>query len=143
MKKIINGKVYDTETAKKVASWYSDYGRTDFHYYEESLYRKKTGEFFLYGDGNAASPYSRRCGQNEWCGGEKIVPLTFAEAQEWAEKHLDGDEYCAIFGEPDENGEAVTLGIQVSAAAAAKLKREAAKNGITQSAQLEQWIMNS
>lgn len=142
MKKVINGKVYDTETAKKVASWYSSYARNDFHYYEEELYQKKTGEFFLYGSGNAASKYSQSCGQNEWCGGEKIVPLTYKEAQEWAEKHLDGEEYCEIFGEPDEDSESVTLGIQVSAAAAAKLKREAAQNGITQSAQLERWIMN-
>lgn len=143
MKKIINGKVYDTETAKKVASWYSDYGLTDFHYYEESLYRKKTGEFFIYGEGNAASPYSIRCGQNEWCGGEKIVPLTFVEAQEWAEKHLDGDDYCAIFGEPDESDGAVTLGIQVSAAAAAKLKTEAAKLGIPQGKLLDEWILKA
>ena len=141
MKKIINGKVYDTEKAKKVASWYSSYARNDFHYYEEELYQKKTGEFFLYGEGNAASPYSRSCGQNEWCGGEKIVPLTFAEAQEWAEKHLDGDEYCAIFGEPDEDADDVTLGIAVSAEVAAKLRRAAAENGISQRAQLERWIM--
>lgn len=141
MKKIIEGKVYDTEKAKKVASWYSDYSRNDFHYYEEELYKKKTGEFFLYGEGNAASPYSRSCGQNEWCGGEKIVPLTFKEAQEWAEKHLDGDDYCDIFGEPDEDAEDVTLGIAVSAEAAAKLRRAAAENGISQRAQLERWIM--
>ena len=141
MKKIIGGKVYDTEKAKKVASWYSSYARNDFHYYEEELYKKKTGEFFLYGEGNAASPYSRSCGQNEWCGGEKIVPMTFAEAQEWAEKHLDGDEYSAIFGEPDEDAEDVTLGIAVSAEAAAKLRRAAAENGISQRAQLERWIM--
>lgn len=141
MKKIIEGKVYDTEKAKKVASWYSSYARNDFHYYKEELYKKKTGEFFLYGEGNAASPYSRSCGQNEWCGGEKIVPMTFAEAQEWAEKHLDGDEYCAIFGEPDEDAEDVTLGIAVSAEAAAKLRRAAAENGISQRAQLERWIM--
>lgn len=141
MKKIINGKVYDTEKAKKVASWYSSYARNDFHYYEEELYKKKTGEFFLYGEGNAASPYSRSCGQNEWCGGEKIVPLTFKEAQEWAEKHLNGDDYCDIFGEPDEDAEDVTLGIAVSAEAAAKLRRAAAENGISQRAQLERWIM--
>ena len=143
MKKIINGKVYDTETAKKVASWYSSYARNDFHYYEEELYQKKTGEFFLYGEGNAASPYSRSCGQNELCGGERIEPLTYKEAQEWAEKHLDGDEYCAIFGEPDESGEAVTLGLNVSAAAAAKLKTEAAKLGIPQGKLLEQWILKA
>ena len=141
MKKIINGKVYDTEKAKKVASWYSSYARNDFNYYEEELYKKKTGEFFLYGEGNAASPYSRSCGQSEWCGGEKIVPLTFKEAQEWAEKHLDGDDYCDIFGEPDEDAEDVTLGIAVSAEVAAKLRRAAAENGISQRAQLERWIM--
>jgi hypothetical protein len=141
MKKIICGKVYDTEKAKKVASWYSSYARNDFNYYEEELYKKKTGEFFLYGEGNAASPYSRSCGQNEWCGGEKIVPLTFKEAQEWAEKHLNGDDYCDIFGEPDEDAEDVTLGIAVSAEVAAKLRRAAAENGISQRAQLERWIM--
>jgi hypothetical protein len=143
MKKVINGKVYDTETAKKVASWYSSYARNDFHYYEEELYQKKTGEFFLHGEGNAASPYSKSCGQNEWCGSEKIVPLTFAEAQEWAEKHLDGDEYCEIFGDPDEDSEDVLLGIRVSAVAAAKLKRIAAENGLTQSALLDKWIIEA
>lgn len=140
MKKIINGKVYNTDTAKKVASWYSSYARNDFHYYEEELYQKKTGEFFLYGEGNAASPYSKSCGQNEWCGGERIEPLTFTEAQKWCEDHLDGEDYCAIFGEPDESGEVVTLGLQVSAAAAAKLKQEAAKLGIPQGKLLERWI---
>lgn len=143
MKKIINGKVYDTEKAKKVASWYSSYARNDFHYYEEELYQKKTGEFFLYGEGNAASPYSRSCGQNEWCEGEKIEPLTYKEAQEWAEKHLDGDEYCEIFGEPDEDADDVLLGLRVSAAAAAKLKTESAKLGIPQGKLLEQWILKA
>lgn len=61
------------------------------------------------------------------CGSEKIKPLTYKEAQEWAEVHLDGEDYCAIFGEPDENEEDVLLGIRVSAAAAAKLKRIAAE----------------
>ena len=143
MKRIIKGKVYDTETAKKVASWYSSYARNDFHYYEEELYQKKTGEFFLYGEGNAASPYSRSCGQNEWCGGEKIVPLTFAEAQEWAEKRLDGDEYCEIFGDPDEDSEDVALNLIISAAASAKLKKAAAQNGVSLRAQLERWILEA
>ena len=142
MKKIINGKVYDTDTAKKVASWYSSYARNDFHYYEEELYQKKTGEFFLYGEGNAASPYSKSCGQNEWCGSEKIIPLSFKEAQEWAEKHLDGDEYCDIFGEPDEGSEDVLLGIRVSATAAAKLKRIAAETGKPQNRIVEELINN-
>lgn len=143
MKKIINGKVYDTETAKRLGEYEPNPYRSDFHYYCETLYRKKTGEFFLHGEGNAASPYSRSCGQNEWCGSEKIIPMTYAEAQKWTEEHLDGDEYCEIFGEPDESEEAVTLGLNVSAAAAAKLKAEAAKLGIPQGKLLERWIMEA
>lgn len=50
MKKIINGKKYDTESAQEICSRSSGhYG--DFHRVAETLYRKKTGEFFLYGEG--------------------------------------------------------------------------------------------
>lgn len=143
MKKIIKGKVYDTETAKKVGEYEPIPNTSDFHWYCETLYQKKTGEFFLHGEGNAASMYSKSCGQNEWCGGEKIFQLTFAEAQKWAEERLDGDEYCEIFGEPDEEAEDVLLGIRVSASAAAKLKRIAAENGVTQSALLNKWILEA
>lgn len=102
MKKIINGKLYDTETAVKVGEYESSCGRSDSGWYAEGLYQKKTGEFFLYGEGNEASPYSKSCGQNSLCGGESIVPLTISEAKEWAERKLDADEYIAIFGCPDE-----------------------------------------
>lgn len=141
MKKIINGKSYDTTTAKRVGAWDNGHYTNDFHYCSEDLYQKKTGEFFLHGEGGALSCYASHSGNSSGYG-ECIEPLTYREAQKWAEEHLDGDEYCEIFGEPDESGEAVTLGIQVSAEAAAKLKREAAKNGISQREQLEKWIMN-
>ena len=46
MKKIINGKLYDTSTAHLVGEWDNQlYGNPD--YAAESLYRKRTGEFFL------------------------------------------------------------------------------------------------
>ena len=140
MKKIINGKVYDTSTAKHLGEYEPNPYRSDFHWYCETLYQKKTGEFFLHGEGNAASPYSRSCGQNEWCGGERIEPLTFKEAQKWAEEHLDGDEYCKIFGEPNEDAEDVLLGVRVSAAAAARLKRISAETGRAQGKIVEELI---
>lgn len=142
MKKIINGKLYDTSTAKKVGEYEPSPYRSDFHFFCETLYQKKTGEFFLHGEGNAASKYSRSCGQNEWCGSEKIMPMTFKEAQEWAEEHLDGEDYCEIFGEPDEEAEDVLLGIRVSAAAAAKLKRIASETGKPQNRIVEELINN-
>jgi hypothetical protein len=101
MKKIINGKRYDTETAQLIGSAsYSN--RTDFHFWNEELYRKKTGEFFLYGEGGAMSRYSRSTGQNEIYGGAEIRPLSLEEAQEWAEKYLDADEYEEVFGHIEE-----------------------------------------
>ena len=92
MKKIIKGRVYDTETATELASYSNGGTWRDFSHFEETLYRKKTGEFFLHGEGGPMTRYAEAQGQNSWSGGERIMPMTYAEAQEWAEKHLDGDE---------------------------------------------------
>ena len=102
MKKIINGKLYNTETAVTLGSYTSEGAARDFGYFEETLYRKKTGEMFLYGEGGPMSHYSVSCGQNSWSGGEKIIPLTDGEARKWAEQHLSADEYIVIFGDVEE-----------------------------------------
>lgn len=101
MKKIINGKMYNTETATFVGIDSYSYP-SDFNWWEEELYKKKTGEFFLYGKGGAMSRYSEACGQNSWCGGSQIVPLSTTDARLWAEKHLTADEYESIFGPAEE-----------------------------------------
>ena len=134
MKRVIRNKVYDTDTAQRLGEYAPNPYRSDFHYFCETLYRKKTGEFFLHGEGNAASKYSRSCGQNEWCGDEKIVPLTYEDAQAWAEEHLDGDEYIEIFGEPEENGSTEVLSISMPASTAAKIRQLAGQEGKTLSA---------
>lgn len=101
MKKIINGKMYNTETAKKLAD-YSHLYPSDFNYFEETLYKKKTGEYFLYGKGNAASKYAVSEGSNSWSSGWDITPMSELAVRAWLEKHCDADEYIAIFGEPEE-----------------------------------------
>lgn len=132
MKKIIKNKLYDTDTAQFLGEYAPNPDQSNFSYFAETLYRKKTGEFFLYGEGNAASKYSRSCGQNERCGGEKIVPLTYVEAQAWAEEHLDGEDYIAIFGDPEEdNGSVAALNIRISAAKMQKLRQAAGKQGVS------------
>jgi len=123
MKKIINGKRYDTETAQLIGSAsYSN--RTDFHFWNEELYRKKTGEFFLYGEGGPASKYSRQIEQNTWSGGEQIIPLTLEEAQEWGEKYLDADEYEEVFGRIEEGKVQVSTWIPNGVKAEADRLRE-------------------
>lgn len=134
MKKIINNKQYNTETAKKCGEYEPNLYRSDFNWFCETLYQKKNGEFFLHGDGNANSRYRRSCGQNEWCGDEKIIPMTYQEAQEWAEKHLDGDEYEEIFGDVSEDGGKTTICISLTESDAQKIRQAAAKAGKTVSA---------
>ena len=97
MKKIINGKMYNTDTAECIGADAFSTPR-DFKYWREKLYRKHSGELFLYGIGGALTKYGRRVGENGYCGGEDITPLTEDAAKTWAEEHLDADRYEAIFG---------------------------------------------
>lgn len=129
MKKIISGKRYDTEKAQEIGDAWHGGGPRDFHYYRETLYRKRTGEFFLYGTGNAASKYSRKVGINEWAGDERLVPLTYDEAREWVEKELDADTYEELFGVVEDMEEKTVITLSVPAAVADLLRKEAARTG--------------
>lgn len=97
MRKVIGGRLYDTDKAKFLG--YAGYSHPgDFSYWIEHLYRKKTGEFFLHCIGGPMSRYARRTGLDEWTGGEEIRPLSLKEAREWAEENLNADEYKQAFG---------------------------------------------
>ena len=103
MKKVINGKAYDTEKAKPVAHWKNWGSWRDFEHIEETLYRKRTGEFFLFGEGGPKTKYAEREGQNCWTDGSKIIPLSWEAARKWAEEHLDADKYAEIFEVAEDN----------------------------------------
>ncbi len=100
MKKIINGKKYDTDTAQLCASYSFGFPGSHNHW-EGSLYRKKTGEFFLHGRGGANSQWAKAIDQNSRSGGSGILPMTEGEARVWVERH-DNDKYEEIFGEVEE-----------------------------------------
>lgn len=140
MKKIINNKAYDTGTAKELGSWSNMQDYRNFSQFSETLYRKKTGEFFLFGEGGPMTKYAVAEGSNSWHGGSRIMPLSFQEAREWAEEHLEADEYEAIFGEVSEDESRVTVCYSLSAAAAETVKRRAAELGISASAYVESLI---
>lgn len=131
MKKIINGKRYDTETAKRIGYDCSNLLPRDFGYWEETLYVKRTGEFFLYGEGGPMTRYAESLGNNGWTGGEEIIPLTPEKARAWAEEHLGADEYEGIFGEiaEDESRKVVTYSLPV--ATIEKIKKLSVERGIS------------
>lgn len=100
MKKIIRGRQYDTDTAQRIGSWDNGLSGTDLEYTDETLYRKRTGEFFLDGCGGARSRYAEVDG-NMMAPGNRIVPMTFDQAREWAEEHLPPEKYESAFGAVD------------------------------------------
>jgi len=70
MKKTINRKVYNTDTATAVKTvTYSYFG--DPAGYEETLYKTSRGDYFVYGIGGAESKYAE----------ETIIVVTAEEAE--------------------------------------------------------------
>lgn len=101
MRKIINGKKYDTETATIVCTTDNGRPRTDFQFCMETLYLKKTGEYFLQGEGGAASKYAElHCGYNT--SGERLIPFTLEDAKAFVEEHGSVEDYEMLFGEVEE-----------------------------------------
>lgn len=139
MKKILNNKIYDTEKAQHIGTWDNGHCTSDFGYCSEDLYCKKNGEFFLHGEGGPFSMYAGQSGNNTgW--GEKIVPIKYDEAQEWAEKHLNAEDYIAIFGEPEEDDTKAQIHVNLSMTAINRLKQAAQQRGSTVSGLIEQLI---
>ena len=140
MKKYINGKSYDTETAQKIGC-YSNFGSwNDFSHYEETLYRKRTGEFFLYGKGGPMTSYRVSEGQNSWSGGAKIIPMTVKEAEKWAEEHLTTDEYDAAFGEIVEDESLTHISYNIKAENAERIRRAMSSMGKSGGAIIDELI---
>lgn len=76
-----------------------------------------------------------------WTGSEAITPLSYEDARKWVERHLNADEYEAEFGEVEEDGSQVVLGVRVSSAAKAALARKASETGRTQSEIVDELLM--
>ncbi len=100
MKKVVNGIMYNTATATRIAGWESG-NMSDFAYCCECLYQKKNGEFFIHGEGGPLTVYAKHY---DGCSGygERIEPITEDDARIWCERHLDGDAFEKIFGPTEE-----------------------------------------
>ena len=114
MKKIILGRRYDTETAELIGL-FRDSCPGQFDYVKEELYRKRTGEYFLYGEGGPRSRYAKSEGST-FSSGSDIRRMTEDEAREWAEAHLSADEYEQAFPviEDETPGIAAKLGAVIA-----------------------------
>lgn len=93
MKKVVNGKLYDTQTANCYFLWREDHYEDSWT--EETLCKKTNGEFFL-------ARYYHGV-ENEFNEEVKadfayIHPLKIGEAKIIAEIYLSGETYMELFG---------------------------------------------
>lgn len=96
MRQIIEGRVYDTETAEEIGSDSHGYAG-DFEWQSETLYRTKNGRYFLEGEGGPMSAYQRPADGGGIVGDHRLITLTEEQAKRWAEVHLLAEQYEAIW----------------------------------------------
>ena len=82
MKKIIDGKVYDTNKANRVCEVLSStQNHADFGWHDTELYRTAKGRFFVAGKGGPSSMWAERVDQNSWQRGEGMSAVREVEAR--------------------------------------------------------------
>ncbi|MGM9563544.1 MAG: hypothetical protein ACI3VQ_05650 [Faecousia sp.] len=100
MIQIINGKKYSTETAEEIGEWesypYSEYSTVEYSH--EILYLKKTGEYFLWGEGGALTRYADEYENFS----SRIIPISEEQARKWVLKKLPGERYIELYGDVKE-----------------------------------------
>ena len=89
MKRVIEGKRYDTETADCVADisprrYAND--ASNFHWEDTYLYRTKKGAWFIAGKGHAASRWATACG-NGYGPGSGLQVVTAEDARLFLEQY--------------------------------------------------------
>lgn len=86
MKRVIEGKLYNTDTAEEIHVYEPHYDTGDFHYFIERLYVTSKGNFFIAGEGGPMSTYSEHLGNGSTGGGSGIRPVGTREAADWLEQ---------------------------------------------------------
>lgn len=101
VKRIIDGKTYNTETATQLASWStaSDPEMQGISYEAGGiLFQTRHGAYFVVNHNDGLEPWED--------GYEKLIPLDPEQAQRWAEQYCSAEEIEALFGKMPEAGDA-------------------------------------
>ncbi len=92
MKSIINGKRYDTDKAIEIGDGGSGGSRSDFSWWEATLYKTpRASRFFLAGEGGPMTLFKKSHPDGGWGYGGGIIPLTDEDALAWAEQELGSE----------------------------------------------------
>ena len=88
MRKIINGKAYDTDTATEVCECGTagELPRGDFRRWKGTLYKTPNGRFFMVGEGGPMTLFARHHADGGSSGGAGLIALDAAQARHYAER---------------------------------------------------------
>ena len=98
MQQVIDRTLYDTEQAEAIAQYAPLIDSGDYNYLVETLYKTAAGDYFLHGDGGAATKWAEKQGGYRTAN-EEIELLTEDEAVDWCEtRKIDGEIIVEEFG---------------------------------------------
>lgn len=75
MRKIVNGKMFDTERAIMLAQYWNGLGSNDFKYVQEEVYVTEDGRLVFLGQGGGLSVHAHRCDEGGTTEGEDIYEM--------------------------------------------------------------------
>ena len=93
MEKLIDGKLYLTDSAELIAETYPNgtRDRSDFRFLREQLYVTDNGAYFIAAKGGPKTKYSQPAATGGTTGGEEIRALPEQDAFEWCQRHDEVD----------------------------------------------------
>lgn len=95
---VIDGKRYDTETARLVYNWDSGHSSDDFNQRSKGLYRTTNGNWFILHAGGPATDMAKWYGDS-CSGGQSIEPVTEEGAFAFLQEHSGDSEANAAIEE--------------------------------------------
>lgn len=134
IKRSIDSRIYDTSQAEPIAEF--SLGKPlDPYYRKETLYRDKSGAFFLCGIGGESTYYARLAGE-KYVPGEDIIMLNDDEARRWLEDWGYTEIILRIFGPKSASDTTTVVGVHLPDEIKGHAERAAAKKAES----VEQWI---
>ena len=126
VKRIVDGKLYDTERSTLIAeSRYA--GASDEEHYKEALYRNEFGVLFLAAEGGVESFYAALLQGGRPARGTDVIRLTASEACRWLEDHDHVEEIEQLFGkQPQAGHDTLPIDLRVPAEQKARIELAAA-----------------
>jgi len=103
MRKIIDGKRYDTDTAECVHAWDNGRYSSDFRVRKKTLYRTQKGSWFIHHYGGPMTDMAVPVGSSGMGGSSDIEPVTEDDARRFLETHAGVDALEKWFAEAIED----------------------------------------